>query len=270
MRINNKLRQRLGAVLSSIGTLVSTPTHASAQTQPVVFTPVVAFIASNGLLTTVDTASDALAQPAGGLMAAPGTSPDVARLPIDGGNVEAIGAPPLSYDILQARGLYSLGHLGVASYDSQFRLKSVGEAPDRLFGDFVDTNIAFGRNGDHYGVTEFGVVYKLDSASHIVESLQITDEPVEVLSGQISRDGAGDLIVSYAGRVHVIASGGAGPAHAAAPSAAAIRHVDAGRAAKAAARRTITPPPPAKQFADAVAYYQTVESLRHRDNTIAL
>jgi hypothetical protein len=150
------------------------------------------------------------------------------------------------YQIYQDRGLYNLGHLGVATYDDRYHLLSVGEAPDQLFGDFVDTNIPFGPAGDHYGVTEFGVLYKLDDRSQIVETLQILDEPIEVLSGQISRDRMGDLIVSNAGRIHVIASSQTRSRTmslaVAAPSPSVVTRMAAGRAAKARAARGLEPP----------------------------
>jgi len=159
-----------------------------------------------------------------------------------GTGTSTIGTFPVGYDILQDRGLYSLGHLGVARYDQHFHLKSVGEAPNQPFGDFVDTNIPFGRNGDHYGMDEFGVLYKLNADSQIVDSLKIT-EPIEVLSGQISRDRAGDLIVSYAGHVHVIQSLGVQPTL---PTGALMPlsspSLAAGRAAKMMASRPIDPP----------------------------
>lgn len=154
-------------------------------------------------------------------------------------------AIPTTYDIFQDRNLYSDGHLGVARYDDMFRLKSVGEAPNQLFGDFVDTNISFGAAGDHYGVTEFGVLYLLDANSNIVESLQITPDPIEVLSGQISRNRRGDLIVSYAGRVFVVVKSGTAPALAAAPSSRVRATIEAGRARKRAALgRVVEPPAP--------------------------
>jgi hypothetical protein len=146
------------------------------------------------------------------------------------------GTFPVRYSWLQDRGLYSLGHLGVARYTSDFALQSVGEAPDQLFGDFVDTNIPFGPFGDHYGVTEFGILYKFDAASQIVESVQLTEEPIEVLSGPIARDRAGRLYASYAGRVHVIASSGQpSPAAIFTPKPEAIARMARAHAAKQAA-----------------------------------
>lgn len=150
---------------------------------------------------------------------------------------------PVGFDVLQDRGLYSLGHLDLARYDEHFALKSFAEAPNQPFGDFVDTHIPFGVNGDHYGVTEFGLLYKIDANSQIVETVQLTDEPIEVLSGHIARDRAGRLYVTYAGRVHVIASSGTPPIITP-PTAATIRRMDAARVTKQAAMRTPDPGPP--------------------------
>lgn len=101
--------------------------------------------------------------------------------------------------------------MGVATYDPTFSLLSVAEAPPILFGDFVDNEIAFDTAGNQYAVAESGLMYKRRGGS-LIESVQLTDAPVEVLSGHIARS-RDFLFPSYAGRVFVIGSDGSVNAH---------------------------------------------------------
>lgn len=138
-------------------------------------------------------------------------------------DASATGTFPIGFNWAQDRGLYSLGHLGLALYDRNFQLQNVGELPNVLFGDFVDVNITFGPRGDHYGASENGNFYKLDSRGNLVDVVQLTAVPIEVLSGTTARDRAGRAYVSYAGKIHVIQSGGTPPVSLAAKLAAAPR-----------------------------------------------
>ena len=55
-------------------------------------------------------------------------------------------------------------------------------------------------------MSESGIFYKLDASGQIVDSVALTPEPVETLSGHVARAANGAAIVTYAGKVHVIVS----------------------------------------------------------------
>lgn len=118
----------------------------------------------------------------------------------------------LGFVWLKDRNLYNDGHLGVARYDSNNELQNTAEVANFPFGDFVDTNITFGARGDHYGYTEGGDdgarFYKIDAAGHLVDSVQLTPDSIEVLSGPVAVDRRGRRYVSYAGSVFVVSSDG--------------------------------------------------------------
>ncbi len=155
---------------------------------------------------------------------------------------DVVGTFPVGFDWVQDRGLYSLGHLGLALYDQSMTLQNVGELPDVLFGDFVDNNVTFGPRGDHYGMSENGNFYKLDAHGSITDVVQLTPGPVEVLSGTTARDRAGRAYVSYAGKIHVIQSNGT-PQITLSDKLAAL-HTTARRTQRLAIQRAATTPDP--------------------------
>lgn len=111
----------------------------------------------------------------------------------------------LGFSFLQDDNRYSVFDLGLDQYASDFTLQNRTQIPGVPFGDFVDTHVVFGVLGDHYGTAESGFFFKMNASGQIVESVQLTDEPIEVLSGHVARDRAGRAYVTYAGLVHVIA-----------------------------------------------------------------